>query len=186
MFNNIFKSLTKLSLGLASGLLLLSSPAQATDFNYHGTECMTANLAQGQLFAWNKDGITNNSAISLFVICPMTYNRDEITAFATPRANVQVSGYLGNLVPNGTNFQCLVRFFVAQELGVPEPNDDHLIIANVPLNGVSQDFAGQGGDIDTATSSTFNVSNSQQGSAHLLCLIPRGSTLMTYGIDFFE
>jgi len=164
--------------------VILASTAFAEESQYHGTECMTANLAQGQLFSWNKDGITNNSGTALFIICPMTYDRDELGAFATPRGRIRASAFYPANFPNGQSINCLVRVGSANDTGA-QGSDDQSFSVNLSFNIGSQNFFGTG-ENDTAISSAFDMSTSVNNSAHLLCLMPGGSTFRKYALDISE
>ncbi len=157
--------------------------ALADDWNYHGTECITANLAQGQLFSWNKDGITNNFAIPLFVICPMSFDDDEVALFATPQFSVSVSVFLPGTMAAGTSVGCFVRYFNATDTNA-QADDTQVAITTQAFAVGSQDFPGTGeNDVSTQT---FIAANADLGTAHLLCLLPGGATLRAYDADFFD
>jgi len=49
----------------------VSASAGASRIMHAGTNCQAANLAQANLMSWSKNGITNNSPIDLYVVCPM-------------------------------------------------------------------------------------------------------------------
>jgi len=161
------------------------SIALADDYMYSGTECMTANLSQGQLFSWNKDGITNNSGISLFVICPMTFDRESVAAIPTPRAQVTMSVYYGPNVPDGSDMPCVIRLADAREVPGPNASDDQVFNTNLSFVPGDQSYTGVG-DIDTGISDIFTMIESSLTNAHLLCLVPTGSTLRTYGLRIFD
>ncbi len=153
------------------------------DWNFHGTECITANLAQGQLFTWNKDGITNNFTIPLFVICPMSFDDDEVIALASPRFSVSVSAFLGPLAPINQGMSCFVRFFNATDTNM-QADDTHVSVTTVGFTVGSKEFAI--GDNENFTSGSLTANQDDLSTAHLLCLLPPGSTLRAYEIGFFE
>ncbi len=162
--------------------LMASTASQAAQQQYHGTECMTANLAQGQLFTWNKDGITNNFSVPLFVICPLTYDADDFDQ-VNPMLSGTVHIYYGNDVPNGTTGNCILRIFDAFPDTPGQAStvgDSHQIVTNIGVPSGDQNFQGQGGENDFADWGPFPATVSVDGNAHLLCLLPQGSTLRQY------
>ncbi len=64
MTNRIF-NVTAIMLSVFFATFIVVPSATADDYHYHGTECITAKLTQGQLFTWNKDGITNKGNCTL-------------------------------------------------------------------------------------------------------------------------
>ncbi len=188
--------------GLALGALTISTSTHAqavatqADYNHHGTECITANLAQGQLFTWNKDGITNNFAIPLFVICPLVFNGDVIQAIINSAATsvnffIGASAYLPPAVPVNTGIGCFVRFSDPENSpSIPGDPDAQTTVINMPFTVGFKNAAGVG-ENDTTFSAGFNITSvSNTGTfdlttAHMLCLLPGGATLKAYDIDFF-
>ncbi len=170
------------------GTLGTSPFAVADDYNYHGTECMTANLAQGQLFTWNKDGITNNFIAPLFVICPMSFDDDAVELIQTNIPPVlfstSVSIFLPATVPFNTGVQCFVRFFNATSTGA-QFDDNQTTLVSIPVTVGNKDFFGIGeNDVSDAFGGSV-AAFSDLSTGHLLCLLPGGSTLRAYDIDFF-
>ncbi len=161
----------------------ISFSVYAEENMYHGTNCMTANQAQGGLFVWNKDGLTNNSNLHLFVICPIDFDRDDWDV--TPALEVDVEifmppGYTNSVNGSGTGPQCLARFFEPNNV---TPTDDQQIIDNQAFT--VGNFSGNAvtGDADSA-SVTLTATNNSDANAHLLCLIPpNGGTLLRYSAD---
>ncbi len=175
----------------AAGVCLLttvtmSNLTYAGEYQHHGTSCMTANLAQGQLFTWNKDGITNNFTTDLFVICPVTLNQDDWSGTPSIRFEVEIyspPGYTNSTDGSTAGPPCIFRFGEADTSGPPNPtSDDVALTYNFARNiGI---FSGDaiGGDIDNSGSTTGvgMVTASEDGIAHILCLVPNGGTLIRY------
>jgi len=160
------------------------SASAAEDNLHHGTACMTANLAQGALFSWNKDGLTNNFTNDLFVICPIDLDRDEWDA--TPQLSVEVimfmpPGYTSAFDGSTEGPRCLVRYGVP-DTGTP-PTDDQNFLNNELLTVGT--FSGDAieGDVDT-DSVSFTITNTGDNAhSHILCLVPEGGTIIQYSAE---
>ncbi len=175
------KSIITALLALASATIGFS--AYAEENMYHGTNCMTANQAQGDLFLWNKDGLTNNSNIDLFVICPIDFDRGAWDA--SPELDIEVEifmppGYTNSADGSATGPQCLARFFRPDNLTA---TDDQVVIDSQSFT--VGPFSGNAvlGDSDVGNANvTATIAN--DGNAHLLCLIPpNGGTLLRYSAE---
>jgi len=102
--------LASVAVSIALVPAIVASPATLADrIQYHGTECMTANVSQGELMSWNKDGLTNNAQIALFIICPINYDQRRLTSFSSPTGQMQASAYYPSILPQGTSASCLIR-----------------------------------------------------------------------------
>ncbi len=159
-----------------------SNLTYAGEYLHHGTQCITANLAQGGLFAWNKDGLTNNFVADLFIICPITLNQDDWDG--TPSMNVEIEmfmppGYTNPTTGTTTGPQCFVRFGVAPT-GTPT-TDDVTFSVNQAMNIGTFSGSATTGDIDNANL-TATTTNSANASAHILCLVPNGGTMTRYAV----
>ncbi len=170
--------------GVIAGLILsaVTFSAQAVETFYHGTHCMTANVAQGALFSWSRSGITNNAASPLYVICPFpAIDQDVQATFATPQITVWASVFMPSTSPSGV--QCAIRVLEAQDSGGTN-SADHTVIVSQAFTVGSPSFAGLG-DNDNAAATVASSSNLfVQG--HLLCLLRRGETLRAYGVTLSD
>lgn len=149
---------------------------------YHGIECMSANLAQGELLVWNKDGITNNSSRDLFVICPMTYDFAEVEGFATPAADTTVSVFFPPELAAGTQMPCFIRTLIA-EPSQPQVNDNQVVVTSLAFNVGNKNVTANG-ENDNTLSPVYSLGVAtvfpSVPNAHLLCRIPAGGTLRAY------
>jgi len=61
------------------------------------------------------------------------------------------------------------------------------MIFNMIFNIGAKDFGGAGsGENDNNFSSFFDMSDDEQATMHLLCLMPAGSTLRFYNLETFD
>jgi len=160
--------------------------AQTLQTAYHGTNCMTANLAQGALFSWNATGLSNTHVIPLFVICPIPINHSVLEQDATD-FQVQVDWYLPPTFTGGTTGpQCYLR---VQQSGFGQPaplyyiNDESTASVFGGPNGffAINDFIYNPVPWEDDTT---GVTIDPLIGAHLLCLVPPGSTLISYNSIF--
>jgi len=181
---NEIKSKAKIT-AVASCLLAIgavSAPVSAGEFMHHGTSCMTADLSQGALFSWNKDGLTNNFINDLFVICPVTLDDDAWDGDVTESINMQVEifmppNYTSAFDGSGEGPRCLLR--VGETDPGTSPTDDQIFEINelITVGGFSGDAST--GDYDVG-STTVETSGDNDNSSHILCLIPEGGTIARY------
>ena len=171
---------TKLISSLIGGaiLFLVSLTSQATYILHSGTNCHAANTSQADLMLWNKDGLTNNAAIDLFVICPVDidwYDWDR-----TPSLLVIVSIFMPPNYgpPNATGPFCVARS------GIPifslAPTDDQIFVQTA-FNVATFQGTAVYGDTKSFSLTLNGLDDSIPRSAHLLCLLPKiGGTLQNY------
>jgi len=133
---------------------------------------------------WNKDGLTNNAPISLFIICPINYDNRVVDNDVSPRGHMRVSVYYPASAPNGAQINCIIRQGRSIDTG-PNSSDEQIFDLNMAFLVGVQDFSGTG-DNDTASSVTFDMNSSEDATMHMLCLMPAGSTLRMYQLDHFE
>lgn len=180
-----FDFLKSAAASIALATTIVISPAALADrIQYHGTECMTANVSQGELMSWNKDGLTNNAPISLFIICPINYDQRRLTTFTNPGGRMRVSVYYPASAPLSSVIECIVRQGTSTETNVAVQSDDQIFNLNMSFPVGNQNFPGIG-DSDIAESPNFNLSSSDDATMHMLCLMPSGSTLRMYQLDNF-
>lgn len=159
-----------------------SIPAYAAEDNlYPGTNCMAANLSQGRLFSWNRNGLTNNFSNDLFVICPISFDRNEWDI--SPVLLVEVTiwmppGYTNAIDGSVTGPPCTVRFF-RPNIAVLDATGDQVVIANSSFNVGAFNGGSAVGNVDTDGISV-NADAAEDSNAHLLCLVPPGGTLQHY------
>ncbi len=164
--------------------------ASNLDYDFHGTTRITANLAQGQLFTWNKEGITNNLPFGLFVICPMMVDTAVLRSIQLLNPNTvfvtTISIFLPSSVPIGTAISCFIRFSNSSTTG-GAVNDSQNAITNVTFSPGTKSLAG--GRIVAMTSGQFTIgpaaNNLTLTGAHILCLLPGGATLRGYDFQMF-
>jgi len=168
---------------LSLSFALVTLPVQAVENYYHGTQCMTANVAQGELFRWSRAGITNNAQIPLYVICPFpAIDQDTQATFPTPRLQVFASVFLPATSTEGVS--CVIRVLDATDTGAATNVADHVIVSNQAWTVGGPSFPGQG-DVDTA-SLTVDSSSGVYVQGHLLCLLDPGETVRSYGIQLLD
>lgn len=164
---------------------VVTAPVSAGEFMHHGTSCMTADLAQGALFSWNKDGLTNNFINDLFVICPVTLDDNAWDGDATEEIDIEIEIFMP---PNYTSAfdgssqgpRCLLRVGETDS-GTP-PTDDLIFDVNELIIVGTFDGDSTDGDYDTGTS-FIETDGDTDNSSHILCLIPEGGTIARYSVE---
>ena len=159
-------------------IFLASLTSQASEMLHPGTNCHAANTSQANLMLWNRNGLTNNAAIDLFVICPV--DTDAADWDGTPSLHVIVSIFSppGYGAPNATGPFCVARS------GIPNfavaPTDDQFFVqASFNVGAFSGDAVT--GDADSGSTVLNGLSTTNSRSAHVLCLLPKnGGTLLSY------
>lgn len=134
--------------------------------------------------SWNKDGLTNNAPISLFIICPINYDQRRVAGFTTPRGHMRMSVYYPPSAPNSSSISCLMRQGRSADTG-SSSSDDQIFDLNQSFEVGEQSFPGIG-DNDTSSSPLFDMSSSEDATMHMLCLMPSGSTLRMYQLETLE
>ena len=161
-------------------LSFTSFNANAYDVYMHGQNCMAANVSQGALFSWNQNGVTNNHTGALFLVCPILLDQDILATFTTPRVNVSVAEHMAG---SNSSANCIGRIFQAVETGLAESTPQQNIL-DVGTISNSNSFAPTG-DIDLG-STTLDASTGTGVTAHMLCLVQPGSTILTMGARILE
>lgn len=172
---------------IKSGIVILilimahAASAQIQSTSQHGTNCMSANLAQGQLLSWNRKGLSNNFSAPLWVICPVPLEHAAITAGAT-KIIVDVDWYLPPTYSGDEGPLCVFRIV---QTGFGSPNlFFYNNLANrgfLQANGTQGFSSANNFDLDI----TFNTTPGMEDSlisGHVLCQVPQGSDLISYSI----
>ncbi len=175
-------------------ILVLSVRVSAANSLYHGANCSGINVVQNAFFSKSIDGLVNNYVSDLFVYCPVIFdvtdanpnpqfdieismalpssylNTDTIAFFTTgPKCGFRVRGILTSL-PNvfGDSFA-----------GTRLSNSAGILLSTITLGRPPHGYIATG---KTTTARTFG-GISGQNSAHIICLVPEGATILQYSFS---